>query len=277
MQISQAKVSYRIPLVGGVTDYPQYYHDNNAKSICCTINKFLHVSIERNEYGGLNICSKADLPWGIGLGSSGAFHSALVIALSKSRKRNLSRLRISELSYELETGIDKFATGRQDSVACLYKGISLIKYHPDDSVTVKPIRTPRHWQNLLSTRLLLFDTGLRRHARDSIKDILSKKNKNLLDDISKLPDLLLDAWKSNDMDFLGTALNLQEQYRSRLSLTCRSKETDEFLSIARKFGGGARLTGAGIGCLLCYCPEDKQRQLRRKLNIPEIKFSILWQ
>ena len=72
--------------------------------------------------GGCRIQSKADVCHvGIGLGSSGAFHSALIMALAEFKKQKLSRLAIAKLAYELETGIDKFGTGRQDSVACLFK------------------------------------------------------------------------------------------------------------------------------------------------------------
>ena len=276
MQTIQAKVSYRIPLVGGITDYPEYYLEHGARSICCTIDKYLYVSISRNGQGGIDIQSKADLPWGMGLGSSGAFHSALVLAFAGMRKQKLSPLVVSKLAYELETGIDKYATGRQDSVACLFKGVSKINYHRDGSVNVDSIAVPASWRKKLSDRLLLFDTGVRRSAGDSIKDILSRKKKPLLHEIAKLPELLTRAWRSKDLDFLGPALDLQEHYRGHLSPTCRSPRTDKLLEIARKCGAGARLTGAGIGCLLCYCPEGKQSELRKKLGLKEIKFSLLW-
>lgn len=276
MQTVQAKVSYRIPLVGGITDYPEFYRQHHAQSVCCAIDKYLQVSIKENRHGGVQIESKADLPWGIGLGSSGAFHSALILALAKSKKQRLSKLAIARLAYELETGINKYGTGRQDSVACLFGGISKITYLSNDSLAVDRVRIPSEWQKKLSNRLLLFDTGVRRKARNSIKDILSRKNKSLLNEISKLPTTLMKAWKSENIDFLGVALDLQEFYRSRLSPTCKSRRTDKLLDIARKCGAGARLTGAGIGCLLCYCHEDGQRQLREKLGIPEITFSILW-
>jgi D-glycero-alpha-D-manno-heptose-7-phosphate kinase len=276
MQTIQAKVSYRIPLVGGTTDYPEYYREYGAQSICCPIDKYLYVSIQKNDEGGINMVSKADLPWGTGLGSSGAFHSALVMAFAKSRKQKLSPLAVAKLAYELETGIDPYATGRQDSVACLFKGMSQIKYHRDESVSVHRIAVPASWRKKLSNRLLLFDTGVRRRARDSIKDFLSPKNISVLHEIAKLPGLLMNAWKDGNMDFLGPALDLQEQYRSRLSPKCRSSRTDRLLEIVRKCGGGARLTGAGIGCLLCYCPEERQSELRQKLGLKEIRFSILW-
>ncbi len=276
MQTVQAKVSYRIPLVGGITDYPDYYREHGAQSICCTIDKYIYVSVKRNEWGGIDFQTRADLPWGTGLGSSGAFHSALVMAFAKVRKKTLSPLLISKLSYELETGIDPYATGRQDSIACLYRGISKFNYHRDESVSVDRIAVPAAWRKKLSDRLLLFDTGVRRRASDSIKDILSRVKNPLLHEIAKLPDLLLRAWEAKNMDFLGHALDLQENYRGRLSPTCRSPHSDKLLEIARKCGAGARLTGAGIGCLLCYCLEEKQPELRKKLGLKEIKFSILW-
>lgn len=276
MQTVQAKVSYRIPLVGGITDYPEYYRKHGAQSLCCTIDKYLYVSIHRNRQGGLDIRSRAHLPWGTGLGSSGAYHSALVMAFAMLKRQKLSKLAIAGLAYDLETGIDKFATGRQDSVACLFRGVSKIVYHRDDTVTVDRVAIPSAWRKKLSNRLLLFDSGVRRRARDSIKDVLARKNTPLLDRIAELPKLLLRAWNAGDMDFLGQALDLQEQYRSRLSPTCRSAETDRLLDIARSCGAGARLTGAGIGTLLCYCPEERQPELRKKLGVSEIKFSLLW-
>lgn len=272
----QAKVSYRIPLVGGITDYPQYYREHGAQSLCCTIDKYLYVSIEKNQQGGLDIHSRADLPWGTGLGSSGAYHSALVMAFARLKKQKLSNLAMAKLAYDLETGIDQYGTGRQDSVACLFRGVSKITYRRDDTVTVERVAIPSAWRKQLSNRLLLFDSGVRRRARDSIKDVLSRRNTPLLHKIAGLPKLLLRAWAAGDMDFLGHALDMQEQYRSRLSPTCRSAETDRLLAIARSCGAGARLTGAGIGTLLCYCPEEKQTELRKKLGITEIKFSLLW-
>jgi D-glycero-alpha-D-manno-heptose-7-phosphate kinase len=276
MQTVEAKVSYRIPLVGGITDYPEYYLKHGAQSLCCTIDKYLYVSIRKNRQGGLDILSRADLSWGTGLGSSGAYHSALILAFARLRKQKPTNLVVAKLAYELETGIDKFATGRQDSVACLYRGVSKINYYRDGSVTVDRVALPAAWRKKLSNRLLLFDSGVRRPARDSIKDVLSRSNTPLLNKIAGLPKLLLQAWKDGNMDFLGKALDMQEHYRGQLSPTCRSAETDRLLGIARSCGAGARLTGAGIGTLLCYCPEEKQSELRKKLGISEIKFSLLW-
>jgi D-glycero-alpha-D-manno-heptose-7-phosphate kinase len=276
MQFVEAKVPYRIPLVGGITDYPAYYRKHATQSICCTIDRYLAVSVKQNSQCGLRIESKAELPWGMGLGSSGAYFSALVLAIARSKGKKLPKLVAARLAYELETGIDKCATGRQDSVACLFKGISKISYHRDDSVTVDRVPIPAGWREKLARRLLLFDTGVRRSARDSIRDILGARNTPLLNEIARLPGVLIEAWNSRDFDFLGTALDLQEKYRSRLSPTCRSRRTDRLLRIARDCGAGARLTGAGVGCLLCYCPEGKQRQLREQLGLSEIRFSILW-
>jgi galactokinase/mevalonate kinase-like predicted kinase len=224
----------------------------------------------------MDVQSKADLPWGIGLGSSGAYHSALISVLAKFKKQRLSKLSIAKLAYDLETGIEKDATGKQDSLACLFKGFSNITYYCDDSVTVDQIPIPTEWQKKLTNRLLLFDTGERRRSRDSIKDILSRKNDSLLNEIAKLPDMLARAWRALDIDFLASALDLQEEYRSQLTPSCKSQRTDRFLGIARRCGAGARLTGAGLGCLLCYCHEERQQQLREKLCLPEIRFSILW-
>ncbi|HEV2318191.1 MAG TPA: hypothetical protein VGV18_00465, partial [Verrucomicrobiae bacterium] len=154
MQTVQARVSYRIPLVGGTTDYPDYYRKFGAQSICCPIDKYLRVAIQKNGQGGLNIQSRADLPWGTGLGSSGAYHSALILAFAQDRKQKLSPLVVAKLAYELETGIDPYATGRQDSLACLFKGVCEFQYHRDDSVRVHRIPIPVGWRRKLSDRLL---------------------------------------------------------------------------------------------------------------------------
>lgn len=276
MQKIKARVFYRIPLVGGATDYPEFYKKYGAQSVCCAIDKYLSVTIETNACGGLNIESKADLPWGMGLGSSGAFNSALILALARLRKRHLTKIAVSRLAYNLETGIDMHGTGRQDSIACLFSGISKITYHRNDSVKVDRISLSVDWQRKLSDRLLLFDIGIRREARHSIKDFQAKKNQPLLHEIAKLPNLLLCEWQLGNFEFLGDALNLQENYRSQLSPSCKSPRTDKILSTVRKHGAGARLTGAGLGCLLCYCPQEKKALIRDELKLKEIPFSILW-
>ena len=276
MQKIQAKVSYRIPLVGGFTDFQEFYKDHGGQTISCAIDKFASVCVVRNRLGGVNIQTKSDLPYGIGLGSSGAFHSALILALTKCRQERLSKLTLAKLAYQLETGVQKFSTGRQDSLACLFRGVSKITYGRDDSIAVERITLSRSLREKLNSRLLLFDTGARRHAFVSIKDVLLKQNKGLLKKIAELPRALTRAWSLGNIDFLGTAIDLQEGYRSELSPSCKSYRTDRLLAIARRCGAGARLTGAGVGCLLCYCVEEHQGQLRKELNIPEMKFSILW-
>lgn len=276
MQTVQAKVSYRIPLVGGFADFPRFYRKYGGQSITCAIDKFLTVSIGENKAGGLIIESKADLAWGMGLGSSGAYHAALIQALARSRGQKLPKLAVARLAYDLETGIETDATGRQDTIACLFKGISKISYFPDDSAAVSRVQISAEWRKKLGRRLLLFDTGVRRRAGDSIRDILSRKNESVLSRIAELPDRLLQAWQDQDLDYLAPALDLQQQYRSQASPSCTSAQTEKLLGIARRCGAGARLTGAGLGSLLCYCPEEKQQQLRESLGIPEIKFSILW-
>lgn len=272
----QAKVPYRVPLVGGFTDFPEFYKHRNGQTIAFTINKFLTVSLRENNANGIDINSASDLPYGIGLGSSGAYHAALVSALAKFKNQRMPELEIARLAYELETGIQKHSTGRQDSLACLCKSFSCITYLRSGNVSIEPTPLRAEWRVTLNRRLLLFDTGVRRMAADSIKDIFSRKNKRLLNAISRLPATLIRAWRNDDIDFLATAINLMEEYRSRLSPTCRSVGTDRLLRIARECGAGARLAGAGLGCLLCYCAEDRQQQLRARLRLPEISFSILW-
>jgi D-glycero-alpha-D-manno-heptose-7-phosphate kinase len=263
-------------LIGGFTDFPQFYRNHGGETISCAIDKFLTVSITENNSGGVDIRSASDLPSGIGLGSSGAFHSGLVAVLAQWKERRLEPAAIANIAYALENGIDSDSTGRQDSLACLCRGVSRITYGTDDSITASPILIPASVRAQLSRNLLLFDTGERRRASHSIKDIFSKDREPLLRKIAALPADLAAALDDGDLDFLGEALNTQERLRSELSPTCRSPKTDRLLEIARTCGAGARLAGAGLGCLVSYCPEGNQMRLRREIGIPEIKFSILW-
>lgn len=276
MHDAKAKVPFRIPLVGGLSDLPAYYRQHGGESICCTIDRYIYVTIEKNGHGGIDIRSAADLPWGIGLGSSGAYYSALILAMAQSKKQTLSKLAVAKLAYDLETGIEDNATGRQDSLACLHHGITKYSYLRDDSVIVNEVPIPNSWQKLLSDRLLLFDTGERRRACDSLKDIVARKNVAVLSAVAKLPSALLQAWEGGDLDFLASALDLQEHYRGELSPSCKGARTDRLLAVARRCGAGARLAGAGLGCLVCYCREEKQPLLKEKLGLPQIPFSILW-
>lgn len=104
---------------------------------------------------------------------------------------------------------------------------------------------------------------------------LTSDERMSLESIVRSPSALIRAWSSKDIDYFGTSIDLQERYRSQLSQTRKSPRTDTLLATARKCGAGARLIGAGVGRLFCYCPEEMQQELRERLGIPEIVFSIL--
>lgn len=273
----EVKVPYRIPLVGGFTDFPQFYNTGAVgQTVSCTINRFVTIALSINRLGGINIRTRSDLPIGVGLGSSGAFHAGLILALAKSRDKALTPISAAALAYQLETGINQYSTGQQDSLACLVRGITLLTYKQNNPVVAAQVHLDRELRRTIDRRLLLFDTKIRRDAASSIEDIFQKNNVKTLTQIASLPQKLLTAWKEGNLSATADLLNDQEALRSNLSNSCRSRLTDEMLAKARSVGAGARLAGAGLGCLLCYCPEDRTENLRHVLNLEEIRFSILW-
>jgi galactokinase/mevalonate kinase-like predicted kinase len=90
--------------------------------------------------GGIEIASMADIPSrGSGLGSSSSFTVALLNALYAFNNQYVSKEILAKQTCEIEIERCGEPIGKQDQYAAAYGGLNLIRFHPDDSVSVDPV------------------------------------------------------------------------------------------------------------------------------------------
>ena len=296
----------RISFVGGGTDLPAFYHQYPGMVISATINKFVYLTINPSDYhsddiivkykkteivskpqdlqhdrfraaligagitkGGLEISSLSDLPAGTGLGSSSSFTCAIIKGLSALKKKTLSKKALAEAACRLEIDTLREPIGKQDQYATAYGGLNIIKFNPDESVSVSPLNLSVHdWQKFKS-HLLLFYTGLTREATSVLDDQQKKINDNL-DTYKKMSDSVLTFKKNllqKNYQKLGEMLHQGWLQKKSLSNKISSQGIDKMYQIARNNGawGGKILGAGGGGCLLIMAKPQKHTAIKKVL------------
>ena len=161
-----SKNPYRVSFFGGGTDYPSWYENNKngGKTICCSIDKYSYIVLKnlpnafsynyriryyqreevkkisqikhptiRNLYKFFNIRDKLDLVhfsdlMATGIGSSSAFTSGLINAISNLYNYNYSKKNIFNLAIEIEQKFNKENIGSQDQVISTIGGFKLLNF-----------------------------------------------------------------------------------------------------------------------------------------------------
>ena len=150
---------YRVSLIGGGSDYPQWYRKYGGETISFTIDKYLYISLRKLEkffnhsirisYSSLEevnsfkkiqhpsvretlkyfnlknieIHYDGDLPARVGMGSSSAFTVGLVLAILKYKKQIISKKDLAHISIFIEQKLVKEVVGSQDQTIAAYGGI----------------------------------------------------------------------------------------------------------------------------------------------------------
>lgn len=199
------KTPFRISLVGGGTDLPEFYKKHGGAVVSFTINKYMYVFINPRftdtfriayseiEYAdkpeqirhdivrealkhcgidhGLEIVSLADIPGkGTGLGSSSSFAVGLMNALNqhmiKYEHDKQYFIDIAAEACKVEIEKCEKPIGKQDQYAAAYGGLNYIKFNQDDTVEVEPIHLPVDYLEEFERHFLFFYLGGSRDANE---------------------------------------------------------------------------------------------------------------
>jgi len=169
-----SKTPLRMSFVGGGSDLPAFYREEMGAVLSTSIDKYMYIcvnkkfdgririsytrteEVERREEvehplvrealdlvgidGGIEIASMADIPSkGSGLGSSSTYTVGLLNALYAYRNQFASKEKLASQACEIEIDRCGEPIGKQDQYAAAYGGLNLIRFHPDDSVSVDPV------------------------------------------------------------------------------------------------------------------------------------------
>jgi hydroxymethylglutaryl-CoA reductase len=203
---------------------------------------------------GIAAAAAADLPAGVGLGSSAALSVALIRALAKFAGRSLSDAVVCARAFEIEKIFHGFPSGIDNTVVT-YGG--LIAFRCDGSVrplaAARPIplviaigRAPRETQQAVR--------GLRQRWESS-----PALYEPLFDEIDRLASQAERAITAGDFFTLGLLMNANHRLLQCLGVS--TGELDEMVALARDSGvSGAKLTGGGGGgAVICLCTADRER------------------
>jgi len=286
MIISRSPV--RITLGGGGTDLSSYYSKFEGALLAATINKYTFVTahprfeqdillkysqlehcektaeIKHNIFRealrlldikpGLELTSLADIPGRSGMGSSGSFTVALLNVLHTYKNEFVSQEQLAEEACKIEIDMLKEPIGKQDQYICSFGGIKQLLFAKDGRVTVKPLDLKDEYVDELESNLLIFYTGITRHASDILKEKnekSKKKNVTTLDSLHKIKEIGIETKKAlerGDIDKLGEFLHEHWLTKKQLSTVVSNPFIDECYNLARKYGAlGGKIMGAGGG------------------------------
>src|SRR5437660_3599717 len=248
----------RISLGGGGTDLPSYYRKHGGFILAAAIDKYVYITVHRRFVDGfllkyskleeaetidqikhpiirealklagvteryLEIASMADIPAGTGLGSSGSFTTALLMALHASRKEPVRRHDLAEEACRIEIEILKEPIGKQDQFIAAYGGLTCFQFLPNDQVLATPLKVDSDTLYNLEDNLLLVFTGYSRSASSILKeqdDKSKQRQQAMVDNLHFVKELgyqSKEALEQGDLRRFAELMKVHWEYKKQRS------------------------------------------------------------
>ena len=294
-----SKTPLRVSFFGGGTDIPYFYNSEFGQTISVAIDKYVYVIIKsHNNYDekyrinyskteNVNQLSKmknkrvkeilkhfkinkplyvntiSDIPANTGLGSSSAFTVGLINAILKLKDIKLSKEKIAELAFKIESKSLKEDLGKQDQYISAFGNAQHFIYNKNKVKKKKLINYKKNIKYILKNSLLIF-TNQKRLS----KKILNQQKKNykknlfLLREIKKKVDKfkLILKGKNVDLKQIGSLLSSSWNLKINLSKKISNVSINRLyqnLIYDGSFGG--KLLGAGNGGFLFMIMDKKTK------------------
>lgn len=308
-----SKTPFRMSFAGGGSDLPAFYREETGAVLSTTIDKYMYIAVNQKfderirigysrteevetvqqiEHplvrhalevagidGGIEITSMADIPSrGTGLGSSSSYTVGLLNALFAYRNTYASKEMLARLACEIEiTRCGDPIGGKQDQYAAASGGLNLIRFQPDESVSVDPVICTPAVQAELEAATLVFYTGAARAA----STVLAEQRPNigvsrpLVRRMAQLACELKKELESGRVDTVGPILDENWQLKRQTAGSVSTPQIDEWYAAGRAGGAlGGKLLGAGMGgFLMFFAPPDRHTRIIRALpNLKPVQF-----
>lgn len=305
--------------MGGGTDYPDYFLQHGGQTLGAAIDKYsyivvnslanlfdykIRVSYSRTELvnevneiehpavrgcmqflgidGNLEVHYVGDLPARTGLGSSSSFTVGLLHALRATRGELVSAQQLASDAVYVEQQLLGERVGVQDQYTCAYGGLLHLQFSRGGSVTALPIPISRQRLSELQSHLMLFYTGISRHAHQVLEEQIERTRDGTvskeLSYLSELVDQGIDVlMNGHPMAAFGELLHTSWITKRQLSSKISNPRIDKWYEIARGAGAvGGKLLGAGGGgfLLLIADPMDQPAVERSLHDLPRVSFGF---
>ncbi len=297
----------RVSFLGGGSDLPIHYRRHGGAVVSAALSKYVYVTVNRRfdksirlSYSkteevdhankiqhrlvraamlklgiesGVEITSIADIPSrGTGLGSSSAFTTGLLHALHAYQGNYRSQADLAAEACEVEIDLCGEPIGKQDQYAAAVGGVNLLRFNPDESVTVEKIVFSPNFIQEFQDSMLLFYTGVTRSASDILRNQISimgssNQKTEVVRCMAAMTDDFRHAIQDENLEWVGSLLHEAWILKQSVSDQISNNTIDEMYKSARSAGAlGGKLLGAGGGGFLLVCAAvERHDAVRRAL------------
>jgi D-glycero-alpha-D-manno-heptose-7-phosphate kinase len=299
-----SRTPFRVSLVGGGSDMPNYYRHAPGRVLSFAISSYMYVTVSprfddsvRVAYTeteivddfeslrhrlireamrltgvtkGVEITTIANIFAGTGLGSSSALAVGVLHALHAYRGEYRSKEQLCEEACRLEIDILGAPIGKQDQYAVGNGGINVIQFNADETVFVEPVVCERRIREQLDSRLLMFYTGMRGDntvilGKQSSEVGQSSEKRRVLSEMVALVDPLHAALVAGQLDALGELLHKNWLLKRSLTSDIANDRIDSLYAAGLSAGAaGGKLLGAGGGGFLLFYCDESKQTQLRQ-------------
>ena len=266
----------RISFLGGGSDLPAFYEEEEGFVVGSTIQKYIYVNINykfdedirvsysKSEivkssnllihdiareilvmYGIENhfeVSSMSDVPSnGTGMGSSSSYCAGLLKAVHYYRTGNiLDAEELAKKTCEIEISKLSKPIGKQDQYFASYGGLVSMKFNKKN-VSVKRINCFDKTSEKLQNNLFLVYTGINRSANDvlSIQEKNTKNNKdtkNAIKNMVSLAKILSNDLENNHLNNFGQLLDEAWNLKKRYAVNISNSQINDLYLLGKKHG-----------------------------------------
>ena len=292
----------RISLLGGNTDFREYYCEYGGFVVTTTINKYVYcivvgrlddlivVNYSEREIvervddlkhelvrealkmvgitKGIEITFISDIPSkGSGLGSSSAVTVGTLNALHTYLGESVGSVQLAEEAVEIEVDILKKPIGVQDQYAVALGGLRWIEME-DKIIFGTRLDILDSTRQDFENSLMLFYTGITRESKSVLSSFNVKKNIQSLHHVKEMARLGLAFLEKNNIYYFGDLLDKYWKIKRSSNIKTTNSQIDKMYNRAKKFGAiGGKIIGAGGGgFMLLMVPENKRTAVRTALK-----------
>lgn len=309
-----SKTPLRMSFVGGGSDLPAFYREEIGAVLSTSIDKYMYISVnkkfdgririsysrtedvesrEQIEHplvrealdlvgidGGIEIASMADIPSrGSGLGSSSSYTVGLLNALYAYRNQFASKKQLAHEACEIEIERCGEPIGKQDQYAAAFGGLNLIRFHPDQSVSVDPVICKPALLQEMEDSTLVFFTGRTRSASAVLASqsaaMQDADRRLLMRRMVELAFEMKEQLESGTLEYLGQLLDENWRLKAQLAAGISDPQIDAWYTAGLSHGAlGGKLLGAGNGgFIMFYAPKERHPEISAALSdLQPIKF-----
>lgn len=252
-----SRTPLRLSLLGGGSDYPQFYIEHGGAILGTTINKYVYVSLHNGASW-----RTLDLPMKSGLASSSAYTVGLLRVCTE-----LDKVTIAKLATVWEQDKMSGNVGSQDQYLCAVGGFHHLKF---DAHGIRDIVLEPELVRPLQDYLMLFDTHQYRRASDVIVHQLAhlKRNTKLLINMRDMVEIGVNLLKEGNYIEFGRLINQTWAMKKQLSKYVSTANVDAIYETGIEAGavGGKLLGGGGGGFIIFLVEPDKREAVKKALS-----------